>query len=217
MIGSKVDPRLAIYLDFEGEGKKKDQGSPPPKIAGVYRPYQTKRGGIYETVFFEDTWRPVKNGSKFSGRFDSLESFIHDLIQEAKSNNKKIIYWSVYEDEVVKECAFDLHKEFQKYSVNLLPIARRLKNRFKKELNTEDAKVLNQYLYAFNLANHVVPSFHPGAAESCRRLEKASQQNKRWRHWSDKQKQLARAFIEYNSKDCIGLYRLAQKVLWHQF
>ena len=42
---SITEVRNAIYLDFEGEGKKADGLVPKPHMAGLFRPNPTGKGG----------------------------------------------------------------------------------------------------------------------------------------------------------------------------
>lgn len=44
--------RNAIYLDFEGEGKKRDGTVPMPHMAGFLRPNQKGKSGKYTCTFF---------------------------------------------------------------------------------------------------------------------------------------------------------------------
>ena len=50
--------RAAIYLDFEGEGKKRDGTIPAPHMAGFFRPNQTGTSGKYSCVFFSPSFFP---------------------------------------------------------------------------------------------------------------------------------------------------------------
>lgn len=209
------NPRSAIYLDFEGEGEKLNGEIPAPRLSKIFRPHPTGKSGIYTPVYHNATWQPLINGVRPTGYHASLETLISSLVAEAKVNGSKIVYWSDHERRMVNELLPGLLEEFEQHSYNLLPGARKLKRKFKKSLNKDEPKGLNQYLLAFSLPNSTVPNIHPGAAESCRRLDKYCAANKRWRRWSDQQKAIARVLVEYNAKDCIGLYRLARKVCWH--
>ena len=51
---SPTEFRNAIYLDFEGEGKKASGLIPMPHMAGILRPNQTGGGGKYSCVFFKE-------------------------------------------------------------------------------------------------------------------------------------------------------------------
>lgn len=207
--------RNAIYLDFEGEGKPKDAGSPAPHMAGVFRPHAEGKSGDYTPIYHRELWRPVLNGVRPEGMIQPLRECVIDLIEEAESKGTKIVFWSIHEQAVVEAELPDLLDRFKTVACNLYPFAKKLKNRYQKPLDETDSKVLNQYLKAFSLPNSTVPNIHPGAAESCRRIDRYCTKNKRWRRWQDREKEIARVLVAYNRKDCIGLYRLARKVLWH--
>ena len=209
------NPRSAIYLDFEGEGEKSSGEIPEPRLSGVFRPHPTGKSGVYTPIYHNVSWQPLINGVRPTGHYDSLEGLISSLIAEAKITDSMIVYWSDHERRMVNELLPERIQEFEQHSFNLLPQARKLKRKFKKSLNEDEPKGLNQYLLAFSLPNSTVPNIHPGAAESCRRLDKYCAANKRWRRWTEQQKAIARVLVEYNAKDCIGLYRLARKVCWH--
>ena len=51
-----------------------------------------------------------------------------------------------------------------------------------------------------------------GAAESCRRIDRACAKHKRWKHFSDKQKDYVKDLVAYNEGDCRSTWLIALKV-----
>lgn len=73
----------AIYLDFEGEGRKGDHSIPCPHIAGLYRPFLD--GYKYSVLFFKEAWKPVKNGHNAErDRIGDFKLLMNELIEEAE-------------------------------------------------------------------------------------------------------------------------------------
>ena len=93
-----------IYLDFEGEGRSKNQGSPPPHLTGVYRPRSLQWGNAhYKTTFFKEPWKSISHVRGTCEYVPSIAGFISGLIDEVEQNDQKIVYWSDYERAVVEE------------------------------------------------------------------------------------------------------------------
>ena len=58
----------------------------------------------------------------------------------------------------------------------------------------------------------LIVACQPTAAEACRRLDNYSMKKRRWRLWTEEQKNVARDLIRYNKDDCLGVFRLAKKI-----
>jgi hypothetical protein len=203
-----------IYLDFEGEGRSRNQGSPPPHLAGVYRPRSLQWGNAhYKTTFFKEPWSSISHVRGACEYVPSITGFISGLIDEVEQNDQKIVYWSDYERAVVEEQCPELLERFKANSINLLPKAKRYANRRRLTLNTEHDKVLNQYLATLKPKAKTVNTPKIGAAESCRRVDAAIARYSRFKHWPQKTKQIFISLLAYNADDCRALFNLAKKLV----
>lgn len=212
---SYSDYRSGIYLDFEGEGKKRDADSAPsPHLAGVYRPNRTKStGGSYTCYFFRKSWSPVKNGCASEATIVDFDCFLRSLIREAKLEQKIIYYWSHHEQAMIERFAStEVAHEFRTVSQNSLRLAKKFANRRRIKIDEKHEKGLNNFLSALAPKLPIVKETTPGAAESCRRIDSYCAKAGRWRKWSDNQKEVARNLVSYNYEDCLALYRVTKKV-----
>lgn len=208
--------RSGIYLDFEGEGKKRDKTfAPLAHLAGVYRPQKTKSsGGDYTCYFFRKSWTPVKNGCLSKSEITEFNHFLRRLVDEAKSEMRTIYYWSNHELAVIENFASpELVIEFRKVSKNSLSIAKKFASKRRIEIGDEHSKGLNNFLSALAPNMAIVEETKVGAAESCRRLDSYCTKVKRWRRWTDRQKDVAKMLVSYNYDDCVALYRMTKKCL----
>lgn len=207
--------RCGIYLDFEGEGKKRDADSAPlPHLAGVYRPDRNKSaGGSYACYFFRGSWSPVKNGCASTATIIEFDCFLRSLISEAKSEQKTIYYWSHHELAMIEKYAStEVTRDFKAVSQNSLRIAKKFANRRRIEIEEKHDKGLNNFLSALAPNLPTVKETKPGAAESCRRIDSYCANARRWRKWTNSQREVARNLVSYNYEDCLALYRVTKKV-----
>ena len=207
--------RFGIYLDFEGEGKKRDTDSAPsPHLAGVYRPEPGKStGGSYTCYFFKRSWSPIKNGCASAATIIEFDCFLRSLISEAKFGKKTIYYWSHHELAMIERYASaEVAAEFKTVSQNSLRIAKKFANQRRIAIEEKHEKGLNNFLSALAPKLPTVKETKPGAAESCRRIDSYCAKAKRWRKWTDSQKLVARNLVSYNYEDCLALYRVTKKV-----
>jgi hypothetical protein len=213
MIFNSVVARNSVYLDFEGEGKSKNTGIPLPHMAGIFRPNQDKgSGGKYEAIFFKESWKPCKNGSKGKGRVADFATTIENLIREAKDKNAYIVFWSDYERSVIELNVPELLVIFESVGFNLLPPLKTIKNSRVIALDQKLEKVLNQYLKAFLPNRPLVPTYKLGPAEACRRIDNFSERYTRWRNWPTEKKQYLYDLLKYNEQDCRATWWLGRKL-----
>ena len=204
-----------LYLDFEGEGKKRDADSAPlPHLAGVYRPNRSKSAGdSYTCYFFRKSWSPVKNGCSSTATIIDFDCFLRSLVSEAKSEQKTIYYWSHHELAMIEKYAStEVARDFKAVSQNSLRIAKRFANRRRIDIEEKYEKGLNNFLSALAPKLPTVEETKPGAAESCRRIDSYCANARRWREWTNSQKEVARNLVSYNYEDCLALYRVTKKV-----
>lgn len=201
----------AIYLDFEGEGKKADHSIPCPHIAGLYRPYL--EGYKYSVLFFNNLWIPVKNGHNVErDRIGEFKSLMTDLIEEAEREQRKIIYWTIHEETIIEMHAPELLDRFRAVGINLHKPAKKFANRRRLLRDSDEKKGLNQFLKILKNASPLIVACQPTAAEACRRIDNYSIKKKRWKHWTDDQKRVAKDLIRYNKDDCLAVLKLARKL-----
>ena len=200
-----------IYLDFEGEGKKRDGTLPCPHLAGLYKPYQN--GYKYNVLFFKDTWKPVKawHGNEHD-RIGTFKELIDGLITEAETQNRRIFYWTIHEKMMIEHHAPELLARFDKVGFNLYKPAKRFASKRGYQPDEAEQKGLNQYLKMIQRASPLIVACKPTAAEACRRIDNYSSKKKRWRMWTMEQKHVAKDLLRYNKDDCLGVLRLARKL-----
>ena len=209
-----VEARNSIYLDFEGEGKKRNGVIPKPHIAGFFRPNSTGKNGKYTCIFFKNDWEPVTNGIKSAHVFSFNELFI-ELLEELEKKDSYLIYWSIHEETIFKKyLKSDVFKCVQPRLYNLHPIARRYANRRRIFGGTETArkKSLEDFFGALYKKRQPYPPLPLGPAEVCRRIDTACINHKKWRHFAHMQKSYARDLIQYNEGDCRSTWLIAKKL-----
>jgi len=200
-----------IYLDFEGEGKKRDGTIPSPHIAGIYKPYMESYK--YSVLFFKSDWKPVKSGHNVAN--DAIGSFkvlMEELINEAEVENRRIFYWTIHEKTIIQMHAPELLERFERVGFNLHKPAKKFANRRGLLRDSDEKKGLNQFIKILKKASPLIVACQPTAAEACRRLDNYSIKKKRWRLWTQEQKNVAKDLIRYNKDDCLGVFRLAKKI-----
>ena len=211
---SPTEFRNAIYLDFEGEGKRKDGSTPRPHMAGVLRPNQTGGGGKYSCVFFKDLWKPVSNGTPNS-ECNSFDGYFNNLLSELDKKNSHLIYWTIYEAMILeKYLDSELYNRLIPHLFNLHPPAKKYANR--RNLfgpkSSAKGKPLEEFLAVMLKKRNPYPPFPLGAAEACRRIDKAAKGNKRWRPWTDKSKGYVKDLVQYNIGDCRSTWLIAKRL-----
>ena len=212
--------RNAIYLDFEGEGKKQDGTVPMPHMAGLFRPNQTGKTGKYICVFFDQKWKPASNGISAAdcGAFDGLFS---ELMLELEKENSYLVYWTIHEDMILQKYLPNaLYTRLAPRMFNLHPTAKKYANRRRLFGPNESAKKrpLEDFFAAMYSKRNPYPPFPLGAAEACRRIDTASANHKKWKNFSDKQKGYVKDLVAYNVGDCRSTWLIARRLgnVYHQ-
>jgi len=211
---SPTEFRKAIYLDFEGEGKKRDGSVPRPHMAGLFRPNQTGKSGKYTCVFFDQRWKPASNGIS-SAQCVAFNEYFAELLVELEQKDSYLVYWTVHEDMILeKHLTSTIYDGLAPRLFNLHPTARKYANRRRIFGIHESAKKrsLEDFFAAMYNKRNPYPPFPLGAAEACRRIAAACASHKRWRHFSDKQKCYVKDLIEYNKGDCCSTWLIAKRL-----
>jgi len=206
--------RNAIYLDFEGEGKKRDGTVPMPHMAGLLRPNQTGKSGKYTCVFFKQNWKPASNGIKVAQCVTFNDRFT-ELAIELEKKDSYLVYWTIHEQIIFQEYLSDeLYARLAPRLFNLHPMARRYANRRRLFGPNEGAyrKTLEEFFAAMARKRNPYPPFPLGAAEACRRIDTACKNTKKWRNFSDKQKIYVEDLVTYNKGDCLSTWLIAKRL-----
>ncbi len=206
--------RNSIYLDFEGEGKKKDGTVPKPHMAGIFRPNEKGGGGKYCCSFFRQEWKPASNGIPCA-TYIAFNDFFEELTKELEKNKSHLVYWTIHEELVLEYFLSDsIFKKLRPYLYNLHPLARRYVNRTRKFGKGVSAKgkTLENIFAAIYAKRHPYPPFPLGAAEACRRIDIACTKNKKWKYFTYKQKAYVKDLVNYNEGDCRSTWLIAKRV-----
>ena len=206
--------RNAIYLDFEGEGKKRDDTIPQPHMAGFFRPNPTGKSGKYNCIFFKEEWKPASNGIR-TAECETFESCFESLAKELLDKDIHLVYWTIHERDMLKKyLSPGLFNQLEPRLYNLHPIAKRYSNRrriFGSDKSASE-RPLEEFFAAMYRKRNPYPPLPLGAAEVCRRIDKACTKHKRWKHFSEKQKDYAKELVEYNQGDCRSTWLIALKI-----
>ncbi len=207
--------RNSIFIDFEGEGKKKDKTIPIPHMVGVFRPNGRGRSGKYQATFFREQWHPAVNGAGGKATECQFEDFFKSLLLECQINSKLCIFWSIHELKVLERyLPKGLFDKLLIYTLNLLTDVRRYANIRRNRLlaSGEKARKLDEFFQLYYRRRNPFPPISPGPAETCRQIDRACNSNKRWKNFSDKQKAYVKDLLAYNEGDVRCTWLLALKV-----
>jgi hypothetical protein len=206
--------RNAIYLDFEGEGKKRNNEIPKPHMAGFFRPNSKGKSGKYNCIFFNKSWKAASNGIGTAGCED-FDTCFEMLAHELEEKDAYLVYWTIHEEVVIeKYLPQGLFDRLSPRLHNLHPIARRYANRrriFGKDQSAKK-KSLEEFFAAIYRKRNPYPPFPLGAAEACRRIDKACAKHKKWKQFSEKQKNYVEDLTVYNRGDCRSTWLIAKRL-----
>ena len=212
---TREEYRDAIYLDFEGEGKKGDGSVPMPHMAGTFKPNLTGKSGSHSYVFFSETWKPVCSHFYKKAVIADFTEYFDTLSSELAITGQYIVFWSMHESMILeKYLPKKLFEQLVPRLHNLHPIAKTYTTR-KRAFgagNSARGKSLEAFLSALYDRRHPYPPFPLGAAEACRRIDQACLNHKRWKNFSVKQKSYADDLIQYNSGDCKSTWLIAKRI-----
>jgi hypothetical protein len=206
----------SIFIDFEGEGRTLDGSVPMPHMLGTFRPKTDDFPAEYEAWFFKPQWKPVVNGSRGIANIIELSDLLENLIEESISKGSYLVYWTEHEKKIVEEHCPEHYKEFSDVGFNAKPPIDKMYDQ-QEFLNREFLRpnTLSGYMEFYFPSNREIGNIDPGAAESCRRLDKACEANRKWGKWIDKQKKIARDLLNYNKSDCRSTWKLTRKLANH--
>ncbi|MGB0599205.1 MAG: hypothetical protein ACPGLY_21180 [Rubripirellula sp.] len=195
--------KRALYIDFEGEGIRGNGEIPPPVMLGIYC-----RDGCptYHVQILESTLKPLVHAGFSSECFDHMEVAINSLLDQARSEDRDILYFSQHEQDMVNRfCSHQTVNEFTARSGN----AKLLLKRWARRTGRARCHTLEDYCQAIERTPYEAPK--PSVAEAIRRLRKACRTTRRWRHMESNKKELAKQLFAYNKQDCLALFKLTKK------
>ncbi|MDG2223153.1 MAG: hypothetical protein P8L85_17360 [Rubripirellula sp.] len=195
--------KRALYIDFEGEGRRGNGEIPSPVMLGIYC---RDRHPTYCVQIIEPTLKPLVHAGVSSECFDCMESAINSLLAQAGSEDRDILYFSQHEQDMVNRfCSQLTANEFMARSGN----AKLLLKRWVRRTGRPTCHSLDDYCKVIDRLPYDAPK--PSVAEAIRRLRKACCTAKRWRRIESKQRELAKQLFAYNKQDCLALHKLTKK------
>jgi hypothetical protein len=210
------DYRKAIYFDFEGEGRStKTKLSAQPHMVGTFQPNPTGKSGKYEAFFFKENWKPARNGIGNAALVVGFEEYFQSLFEFVSRGRIHLIHWSIYERVAMKaHLSNPTFNKIEPFLYNLLPPAKRYANKRRAFGVADNAskKSLEEFFAVLFRKKSPFPPLELGAAEVCRRIDKACQKNKRWSKFSVKERGYVNDLIAYNKGDCIASWLIAKRL-----
>lgn len=204
----------SIYIDFEGEGASQGNPNPRPHMLGAYWPKRPGKNSKYHAYLFRSEWKPVSNGNCRRASIGAMEKVLIELFEEVKRRGGYLVHWSIHEYSVLKEHYPELVSRYDRTLFNAKPpIDRMINSRKDVKEGMKRPEHLYQYVDLLMKNNQQIASIKPGAAESCRRIDKYC--DKRWGSWTDSQKQIANNLLDYNKSDCEYTWKLTKKLANH--
>lgn len=206
-----------ICIDFEGEGRK-ESGLPLPHLLGALVPRTGTTGRDFRIYLLRPELEPLARAASLPGKVDlrkacDLSEAISELVALAEERDCRLVSYSQHEEQIVHThlaSSSPARIGFDSRWYNVKRKAHALRKR--RGLDAPD-KTLESLLTALMPGRKSPPPPSCGAAESCRRLEKAGAKSKRWRNWSPAHKQLARELLDYNKGDCVAVWKLVNRVM----
>ncbi len=212
----RIGPDQFIYIDFEGVGRKtsgpKRERQQHPSLLGALIPDPSGGQAEYRVYLLEPELRPMEKAARLPGvrRVATLEETLRELLALASDSGRTLVYFSCHELHIVERFTPSLLDEFRARSHNIKedtdPLVRkRLGKKVKYTLSTT-VRVLRP-----NQAMVKAPGRGPAAV--CRQLRKAGQSRKKWKAWTQLQKQRADQLLRYNRDDCEQIAHLMRVVI----
>jgi hypothetical protein len=195
--------KRALYVDFEGEGKRGDGEIPQPSMLGIYcregRP-------TYRVQILERELRSLAYAGIRAECFRSMEVAISSLVRQAQAEDRDVLYFSQHEQDMVNTfCSQATADQFMARSGN----AKLLLKRWTRRTGRPRCHSLEDYCRVIDRPPYDAPK--PGVAEAIRRLRTACKASRRWRRLDPAKKELAKQLFAYIKEDCLALFRLTKK------
>ena len=207
---TKQEALNSIYIDFEGEGRSNANPHPKPHMLGAYWPKQGDTKAVYRAYFFDERWQPVKNGTRCEAEIGDFCKVISDLVDEARSRDGYLVHWSQHEETCIQEFCQEECLSFDNILFNAKPPIDKMINS-RPDGRAPTSNELKNYMTFFFPKTKQIDEIKPGAAESCRRIDKACDVIK-WSQWKEKDKDIVKNLIEYNKSDCRAAWKLTKKL-----
>ena len=215
MMLSPNEFRNAIYLDFEGEGRRRDGTVPMPHMAGLLRPNQTRRSGQYTCAFFKQNWKPASNGITVAQCVTFNELF-NELAIELEKKDGYLVYWTVHESMILNQYLNEeIFNKLEPFLYNLhSPAATKFARRTSLfgQNTTSKKKGLDDFYSAIYPNRSKQPSLSRGPAKTCKLIDSACDRRGKWKHFSEREKNYVAELISYNKGDCRSTWLIAHKI-----
>ena len=207
--------RNAFFIDFEGEGKKKDGTVPRPHMAGLFRPNPTGKSGKHTCVFFSPLWKVVSNHFHMTAVIEEFTDYFEKLSLELNVTKQYLVFWSIHEEMILKKFLHEnTFKRLAPRLHNLHPIAKRYATR-KRGFGTNESakgKTLEEFFAVLYQKRHPYPPFPLGPAKACRLIDAACVKYNRWNKFTNTQQNAADALVQYNGGDCKSTWLIAKRL-----
>lgn len=208
-----------IYIDFEGEGRKRNGVCPQPSLLGTLVPSMKTGRVAYHCWLLESPLAPIANQEyrrlkslTQHARQCTFREAIRDICELANKRGGRIAAYSIHELQMVEENLSPRskeRKEFERLYFNAKLAAVELAALRGIELENNSLSTVMQSLVR-RYKKTIPPEL--GAAETCRRLRQAGHQSPLWANWSDEDQLRAIGPLEYNRKDCHDLKQIMNRI-----
>jgi hypothetical protein len=191
---SADEARRALYIDFEGEGRRGGL-QVPPILLGVYRNGETPTVDLLDPAF-----------ASLEGRVASLHEAVLHLVMRAEKRKRRIVSWSIHELEVVQTLGTEdpgLVRRFEAWFANGKLVAQR----WRWHCHDGDKPSSGRLADYFKLLPYPVPVDAVGGnvGDTIRSVRGSIEGG---RDLTPGQRERWRRLIEHNRQDCIGLREL---------
>lgn len=204
-----------IVIDFEGEGKKRDETIPDPILLGAWGPYGREGKMAYRAWLLNPRLAPVSNTRSIAAQrtVATLDEALSEILELAETRGLLVGSYSVHERDMIRKKAPQLADRFEAVWTNILEKARiECKELDRKQANHS----LENVIQALNV--NVRPPVPPkkGAAAACRTVMSGAAKSRRWKRWTDTQRERARELIRYNREDVQAAYKVLRHCCWRE-
>ncbi|MDC1211250.1 hypothetical protein N8087_04940 [Porticoccaceae bacterium] len=214
MMLSPNEFRNAIYLDFEGEGKKRDGTVPMPHMAGFLRPNQKGKSGKYTCAFFRPNWKPVSNGIT-GAQCITFDRLFSDLAIELEKKDSYLVYWTVHEAMILNQYLnAEIFNKLKPFLYNLHSPGKKFSRRtslFGQNTTSKD-RGLEDFYSAIYPNRSKQPSLSRGPAKTCKLIDAACDRRGKWKNFSEREKKYVAELISYNKGDCRSTWLISHKI-----
>lgn len=215
----------AVYLDFEGEGRKGDGRAPEPVLLGFTceRRRRIRYGGAIRQLVLERSLRlcvgqGLGQPENLTQSYALLDDAVREAIRVAHALGGPIVTWSTHDLKVVREWCSDtkLTAEFEGLHRNATPLARRWARECRgMRFERDEANRRNPLQSYLELARYEVPDgMGPyTAANAIRAVQRGAADSHSYAALSPAAKRAWETLVGHNYHDCRGLRELVMRAV----